>query len=282
MIWVIANSIEEDGTFPTYKYYRDAYQKGEIDIFCANGNDDLQFIKQDDVVLVRTRDKAINECVREAQNRVGFRSTLEGRETEFLTHDKEALKYVLCKCGVAFPKSISLTEAKDGMLYFVKPRFGENSIGIDNRSICDTREKILEKYHSLSRFGLEPIIEEYIAGRDLTTTLIRLDDGIKAYSVFTDVDNDNGIQTDETKRDFAFNAVRCPDKALENIAKQVFNAVGAKHHLRVDFRLSNGVFYVIDVNMIPGLAPNGYLSRCMKEYGIDYYNAVRMVVDSAD
>lgn len=282
MIWVIANSREEDGTFPTYKHYKNAYPNGAIDIFCATGNDDLSFIKEDDIVLVRTRDKAISECVMEAQNRVGFKSTLESSETEFLTHDKEALKDVLYQCGVAFPKSVSLGNVKDGTLYFVKPRFGENSIGIDSHSICDTREKVLAKYRSLSQLGLDPIIEEYIAGRDLTTTVIRSNDGVKAYSVFTDVDNGNGIQTDETKRDFTFNAVCCSDKALENAAKQVFNAVGAKHHLRIDFRLLNGVFYVIDVNMIPGLAPNGYLSMCLKEYGINYYEAVRMVVNSAD
>lgn len=282
MIWVIANSREEDGTFPTYKYYKSAYPKSAIDIFCATGNDDLSFIKKDDIVLARTRDKAISECVRKAQSRVGFISTLESCETEFLTHDKEALKDVLRKCGVAFPKSVSLKDIEDGTTYFVKPKFGENSIGIDNHSICDTREKVLAKYHSLSQSGLEPIVEEYIAGRDLTATVIHSEDGLKVYSIFTDADNSNSIQTDATKRNFTFNAVRCSDKALENTAKQVFNAVGAKHHLRIDFRLSNGVFYVIDVNMIPGLAPNGYLSMCMKEYGIDYYDAIRMVVNSAD
>lgn len=282
MIWVIANSREEDGTFPTYKYYKNAYSKGAIDIFCATGNDDLSFIKKDDIVLVRTRDKAISECVRETQNKVGFISTLESSETEFLTHDKEALKDILCKCGVAFPKSFSLKDVKDGTTYFVKPKFGENSIGIDNHSICDTRENVLAKYRSLSQLGLDPIIEEYIAGRDLTATIIHSESGLKVYSIFTDVDNSNSIQTDVTKQNFTFKAVRCLDKSLETAAKKVFNAVGAKHHLRIDFRLSNGVFYVIDVNMIPGLAPNGYLSMCMKEYGIGYYDAVKMVVNSAD
>lgn len=33
MIWVIANRKEEDGSFPTYKYYKKAFADGKIDIF---------------------------------------------------------------------------------------------------------------------------------------------------------------------------------------------------------------------------------------------------------
>ena len=41
MIWVIANRKEEDGSFPTYKYYKKAFADGKIDIFCADKDDDL-------------------------------------------------------------------------------------------------------------------------------------------------------------------------------------------------------------------------------------------------
>ena len=52
--------------------------------------------------------------------------------------------------------------------------------------------------------------------------------------------------------------------------------------MRIDFRVTkDGTPYVIDVNMIPGLAPNGYMSRCLKAHGVGYHDMVRMVVNSA-
>lgn len=68
---------------------------------------------------------------------------------------------------------------------------------------------------------------------------------------------------------------------LKGLQKKVFEAVSAKHYLRIDFRMSNQVPYVIDINMIPGLSPNGYMAKCMKEHGIEYNDFIRMVVNSA-
>lgn len=284
MIWVIANRKEEDGSFPTYKYYGKAFANGEIDIFCADKDDDFSFLTKEDIAFIRTRDEDINQHVRNAQERIGFASTLESPLTNHLTHDKEAVKAELCKCGIPFPLTVALDDAERGLAYFVKPKFGENSIGIDSNSICFTKPQVIKKCLSLHEQGIEPIIERYIDGRDITTSVIysKKDNAIKTYSAFTNANNTDGIQTDVTKRNYSFTASVCKDESLERIAKKVFEAVGAKHYLRIDFRIFNDrIPYVIDINMIPGLAPNGYMAKCMKANGIEYYDFIRMLINSA-
>ncbi len=68
---------------------------------------------------------------------------------------------------------------------------------------------------------------------------------------------------------------------IDVIARRVVDAVGAKHCLRIDFRVANGIPYVIDINMIPGLAPDGYMSMCMKEHGVEYLDFIRKMVGTA-
>ena len=283
MIWVIANSKEEDGSFPTYRFYKEAFQDSEIDICCAKQDDDFSFLIKDDIAFIRTRDENINQCVNEAQAKIGFKSTLESPLTNSLTHDKEEIKPVLCKYGIPFPLTVNIEDIEIGSKYFVKPLYGENSMGIDSNSVCFTESQVLSKCASLHKMGFRPIIEQYIDGYDITTSIIYSPkyNALKTYSAFTNANNADGIQTDETKSTYNFQACLCESEKIDHIAKKVFEAVGAKHYLRIDFRVQNHIPYVIDINMIPGLAPNGYMARCMEVNGVGYHDFIRMVVGSA-
>lgn len=289
MIWVIANRIEEDGSFPTYRHYKKAFEDKEINIYCAGQNDDFSFLKKEDVVLMRTRDENIMNAVRKAQMEVGFRSTAESPQTNFLTWDKDEIKGYFAQYGILCPKTVSLEKIRDGKKYFVKPKCGENSIGIDEHSLCNSRAKVVSKFNSLLKLGIEPIIEEYVEGFDVTASVIydRGNGCLRVDAIKDIVGEGAEFQTKDDKEKFIFDPSKpCEvtaydDAELVRIAKLVFKIVKAKHYIRVDFRIKEGIPYVIDVNMIPGLAPNGYTSRCLEAHGVGYYDMIRMVVDSA-
>lgn len=282
MIWVIANKVEEDGSFPTYRYYKEAFGKGEIDIYCAGQDDNFSFIGKEDIVIIRTRDENINMMVAEAQAKIGFISTLESPLTNHLTHDKNAVKEVLRSHNIPFPETINLCNLSGDGTYFVKPLFGENSSGIDSKSICHSKEEAIAKYNSLLESGQRPMIEEYIDGMDVTTAVFNLNgkNDLKAYSIVT-IPCSCDIQSESTKKEFSFIALKYDNKEVDEIARRVFNAVGAKHLLRIDFRIRNSIPYVVDINMIPGLAPDGYMSMCMKEHGVEYLDFIRKMVGTA-
>lgn len=48
--------------------------------------------------------------------------------------------------------------------YFVKPRFGSASIGIDESCLCETWQHTIEKANSFLQNDIEVIVEEYING----------------------------------------------------------------------------------------------------------------------
>ena len=283
MIWVIANEVEEDGSFPTYRHYKNAFNPGEIDIYCAKQDDDFSFLNKDDIVLMRTRDENINKRVDEAQRLFGFKSTLESQLTNLLTHDKELVKSLLECSGIPHPKSLYLSEVVDGRKYFVKPRFGENSVGVDERSICTSLNEVDIKCRQLKQMGIEPMIEEYVDGNEVTvaviSSLLRFNPEI--YPIIVEPKNESNVHTGQTKRTLIFKSMPYESASLRKIAKEVFNIVGAKHMLRIDFRICDNIPYVIDINMIPGLAPNGYMAECLKAHGIDYYTFIKMLVNTA-
>lgn len=283
MIWVIANKAEEDGTFPTYRHYKKAFADGEIDIHCACKNDDFSFLNKDDIVLIRTRDENINKQVSEAQSKIGFKSTLESPLTNHLTHDKNAVKPLLSQIQARFPETIDLCNVTGSRKYFVKPLYGENSIGIDESSICNSKKEVLSKYTSLLPSGIKPMIEEYIEGFDVTTAVFRNDENgtVESYSVVTMANDSQNIQTADTKKDFSFTALKYQNSFVDMVARKIFEVIGAKHYLRIDFRIAKGVPYVIDINMIPGLAPDGYMSTCMNAHGVGYFDFIRKIVSTA-
>ncbi len=289
MIWVIADRREEDGSFPTYKYYKKAFRFGEIDIYCAGQNDDFSFIGHNDVVLMRTRDENIVSCVRDRQKEAGFISTLESEFVNQITHDKVATKALLLQNGFPHPETIQLEEVEDGRRYFVKPRYGENSIGIDENSLCTTRKQVENKCKSLLDIGIEPMIEVYIDGFDVTTSLIyNPKNGIlRADTIRGFPQCSAGFQTFEDKESYVydpfkpFNAEAYDNALVDEIAKCIFTLIGAKHYLRIDFRVRFNTPYVLDVNMIAGLAPNGHMSKCLQTHNVHYHDFIKMVVNSA-
>lgn len=283
MIWVIANKAEEDGTFPTYRHYKKAFADGEIDIHCACQDDDFTFLKKDDIVLMRTRDENINKRVSEARAKIGFKSTLESSLTNHLTHDKNAVKPLLRQIRELFPETINLFNVTGSRKYFVKPLYGENSTGIDESSICNSKEEVLSKYTSLLESGIKPMIEEYVDGFDVTTSVFKSGENgsLEVYPVVTEAKDCHNLQTADTKKDFSFTALKYQNKLVDKSATKIFDAIGAKHCLRIDFRIVKGVPYVIDINMIPGLAPDGYMSMCMKAHGVEYLDFIRKMVGTA-
>ena len=287
MIWVIANRLEEDGSYPTYKYYKKAFADDEIDIYCAGRDEDFSFLKDGDTAIIRTRDENISNCLREAQKRIGFKSTVESPQTRMMMYDKNVVKSLFSQYGIPCPKTISENKVIDGETYFVKPKYGEDSKGIDEDSLCHSKAQVVAKCKSLRGQGMEPIVEEYIDGFDITASVIYLSEsnGVRVDAIkdiaegdFQTFDDKYGFINDPSKP----RAVTPYDnKKLESIARCVFSILRAKHYIRIDFREKDGIPYVIDVNMIPGLAPNGYMSRCLKAHGVDYHDMVRMVVNSA-
>lgn len=173
---------------------------------------------------------------------------------------------------------------RDPKAFFVKPRYGSDSFGISEKSICRTPKEVMEQVKYLKEeFGMESIVEEYIAGSDCTVTCINNHKYLLLCSISIDCDETNGIQTRDCKVGFKECCSAMNDDRLMNLAGTIFLYLGLKSHARIDFRKGiDGRYYPIDINLLPGLGPLDHLSKSLLLCkNMSYIDALKAVIASA-
>ena len=132
-------------------------------------------------------------------------------------------------------------------------------------------------------FGMESIVEEYIAGSDCTVTCINNHKYLLLCSISIDCDETNGIQTRDCKVGFKECCSAMNDDRLMNLAGTIFHYLGLKSHARIDFRKGiDGRYYPIDINLLPGLGPLDHLSKSLLLCkNMSYIDALKAVIASA-
>ena len=164
------------------------------------------------------------------------------------------------------------------------PRYGSDSFGISEKSICRTPKEVMEQVKYLKEeFGMESIVEEYIAGSDCTVTCINNHKYLLLCSISIDCDETNGIQTRDCKVGFKECCSAMNDDRLMNLAGTIFLYLGLKSHARIDFRKGiDGRYYPIDINLLPGLGPLDHLSKSLLLCkNMSYIDALKAVIASA-
>lgn len=272
--------MENYGISSVFKYYREALGKDNVKLAVVDENDKLDFLQKEDVALLRTASESLIKTIRAK----GVKTTAEDFSKYELVKDKEKVFRFLCSCGIRAPKQYHLSSLQEGKTYFVKPRYGSDSFGISEKSICCTPKEVMEQVKYLKEeFGIESIVEEYIAGSDCTVTCINNQNKILLCSISIDCDETNGIQTRDCKVGFKECCSAMNDDRLMNLAGTIFHYLGLKSHARIDFRKGiDGRYYPIDINLLPGLGPLDHLSKSLLLCkNMSYIDALKAVIASA-
>lgn len=267
MIYVVNHHSEYDPTAPTYRYYSEAIGYKNMRLICAEELETFDFLTADDVVIVRSGNIGMLRAIQRAQDKIGFISTAESIEMLDYSWDKVGVKIkVLEGAGIPTPKAFDLLEVDDNSAYFVKPRFGEGGKYIDDKSLCTTKRAVCEKYAELGAKGKNPMIEQYISGYDATASVIAngLTGEVSVYAVDIITESPTDVQTYERKQFSVSYCQPSTNKRIEGMARKAFKALGAKHYLRLDFRVSaDGTPYLIDINLFPGFGMTEYMYRSL-------------------
>ena len=284
MIWSITSKdeMENYGTSPVFRFYQEALGRDKIQLAVVDENDGLDFVSKNDIVLLRTASRLLIDTIKNKR----LRSTAEYYDRYELVCDKFKVGKFLHRTRILVPRSFQLEEVQEGKTYFVKPRYGSDSFGVSEKSICHSASEVREQVWKLHDNDTEATIEEYIEGKEFTATCIN--DGIlKVYAIEIDCANSCGIQTYESKKDYEEVGLRIKDVQtklkVESLARQTFTELDLRHHARIDMRMDKqGQLYVIDVNLLPGLGPTGDLARCMLLNGnMSYIDALNAVLNTA-
>lgn len=243
----------------------------------------LEYFGENDIILAETKNYKILTVIRES----GIRNTAENIQAVKFDEDKLLLKRVLAPRMVLTPRAVNLDADNtiyDG--YFVKPLMLEDSIGIDENSLCRNVEEAKRKVEAIRRdYGLPSIVEEYIDGEDVTCAVVKNKDGLfmlpvviqpNAASQYLSYDAKNGNRETYSPVNDSILRMRICQAAAET-----FDAIGAEHYARIDMRIKDGRPYVLEVNLFPGLGKTGYMYQALQFDGYDYHKFLLEILSTA-
>jgi D-alanine-D-alanine ligase len=176
----------------------------------------------------------------------------------------------------------------------VKPNQEGTSKGITSKSVCDDEGRLREVARELiERYGQPALVEEYIAGRELTVGLLgeRRPRVLPPMEVVFLAQTERPVYDYECKQSWQQHVrYECPARlgkdelrAVERACRSTFMALGCRDVARVDLRLTpEGRVFVLEVNPLPGLTPD-YSDLCLIANGakIDYRTLIGEVLSGA-
>ncbi len=288
MIRIITTEEERASLCPARKFEQISGELGKEEVSLhvlkeEEIEDALKSFGKEDTVLAETKNYRILTAVRES----GIRSTAENIQAVKFDEDKLLLKRVLAPRMVLTPRKVNLaTENTLHESYFVKPLMLEDSIGIDECSLCRNVEEAKRKVEAIRRnYGLPSIVEEYIDGEDVTCAVVKNGDGLfmlpvvihpNAASPYLSYDAKNGNRETYSPVNDTILRMRICQAAAET-----FDAIGAEHYARIDMRIKDGRPYVLEVNLYPGLGKTGYMYQALRLKGYGYRDFLKEILSTA-
>ena len=288
MIRIITTEEERASLCPARKFEQISGELGKEEVSLhvlkeEEIEDALKSFGKEDTVLAETKNYRILTAVRES----GMRSTAENIQAVKFDEDKLLLKRVLAPRMVLTPREVNLaTESTLHVSYFVKPLMLEDSIGIDECSLCRNLEEAKRKVEAIRQdYGLPSIVEEYIDGEDVTCAVVKNRDGLfmlpvviqpNAASPYLSYDAKNGNRETYSPVNDTMLRMRICQAAAET-----FDAIGAEHYARIDMRVKDGRPYVLEVNLYPGLGKTGYMYQALRLKGYGYRDFLKEILSTA-
>lgn len=166
----------------------------------------------------------------------------------------------------------------------LKPVSEGSSIGMYK---VNTREEFLENYKKSASIGQDVLVEEYVEGKSLTVGVLDNEDKTFATEIL-ELRPKNEWYDYEAKYTKGMTEFVLPAELSEELTKKVKDIAvksaqhcGCKGVCRVDFIVSEGIPYVLEINTSPGMTDTSDLPAQAAAMGIDYDNLVLMILNNA-
>ncbi|MBI4651122.1 methyltransferase domain-containing protein, partial [Candidatus Desantisbacteria bacterium] len=139
-------------------------------------------------------------------------------------YDKSLVRGIAKEMGIPVPKAFFIKpddttfELPFGFSVFVKPNFGDSSFGINQRSVANNLEELLNIISEIREsFGYDKpiLVEEYLTGKDLSVGIIG--NPPTSYNVLPIVEEDYSVLPANLPKICGYEAKWCPDSPYWNI-----------------------------------------------------------------
>lgn len=219
-----------------------------------------------------------------------------------LSWDKAGVNRVLDRHGLPVPRwrvyGSAQPEGWDCFPAIVKPAYGHCSLGVTPDAVVLTPAELERRIaYVLEEFKQPALVEDLIDGREFHVSLwgngtihmlppVEMD-----FAAFEDV-RDRICTFDSKFRPGSLHYERIvarvpaalePEeyRRLEQVALQVYRVFGCRDYARLDIRLREGIFYVLDVNPNPDIGPDASMAEAALAAGYSYGAMIHTLVHLA-
>lgn len=170
----------------------------------------------------------------------------------------------------------------------VKPNLEGSSIGISDNSIADTKEDAIQIIKDIINVFPSVLAEEYIPGKEISICCVGRNTVELMEAVELQLDNKNYFEKQvwgyESKKGGKCKVTRkvitsqIPQLILDS-AKKIFLSLGKVDYMRIDGRLYNDQFYLIELTPDCSLHPDCFMYEAFKYNGHSYNEMIATLVN---
>ncbi len=225
---------------------------------------------------------------------VGIAYTGPGVLASALAMDKVMFRKVMLSEKIPIPKYVVIKkgEPKSKVFkvlgdtpFFVKPHNQGSSVG---SSIVKTRKDLNKALNLAYQYSETALVDEYLEGKEITCGVLGnkhpnplpLIEIIPKKGEFFNYDSK---YTESGAEEIV--PARIPkglERKIQQMAVDVYNAIGSRGFSRVDFIVrNNNQPVVLEVNTIPGLTPMSLLPKAAKAIGLSYPKLIDRIIGYA-
>jgi D-alanine-D-alanine ligase len=232
-----------------------------------------------------------------------FPYTGASAETLRLSYDKARVKHLLGEFDVPTPRwAVYADPAKalwaKGFPAIVKPACEHCSLGVGPESVVMTEDELRRRVaHVVREFEQPALVEAFIDGREFHVPLW----GNNPVEMLAPVEMDFSALGDVHERLCSYDAKFVPESKayrsiktvvparldaaeyaeLERVSRAAYGAVGCRDYGRIDVRMKDGVFYVVDVNPNADISADASVAVAAGKMGYCYGAMGRRVLEFA-
>ena len=219
-----------------------------------------------------------------------------GPRASALGMDKLATKDALVPLGIHVPRALSFPNgdidafAEEVLERFSLPVVVKSQSQGASIGVCPahSEEELLTALKGIHTDHGALFVEEYVHGRELTVSVLRIDKQDVALPIIEILINTEFLDF-RTKYTDGLNEMIVPAKLdaqttekIQDVAVMTHRALGCWGFSRVDILLDeNGIPYVLETNTIPGMTPHSAMPKSAAAMGLDYPHLVRQMLRSA-
>jgi len=225
-------------------------------------------------------------CIQGALETLGFPYTGSGVLGSAIAMDKVRSKQLWQGIGVATGGFVTLTSdsnwdeviARFGKV-FVKPACEGSSIGMAS---ADSPEALRKAFEEAGQYSGEVLAEQFIDGPEYTVAVLG-DRALPSIRMETDnefYDYEAKYLSDETRYHCPSGLDKHEESEVAALALRAFDALGCAVWGRVDMmRDTDGQFYVLEVNTIPGMTSHSLVPMAAAAAGLDIAALVQRIIE---